>query len=75
MNPSGEQKALLEYTKYYYSGRIPALIDHHNGDFVIWKSAILLYLTGNDDTEERVRYRRQGEAYVHPMTAALPHMC
>lgn len=30
-----EQKA-PEFTKFNPNGRIPALIDHHNNDFVVW---------------------------------------
>ena len=35
-----EHKA-LEYTKYNPNGRIPALIDHHNNDFVLWYASTL----------------------------------
>ena len=46
-----------EFTKYNPNGRIPALIDHHNGDFVIWESdAIMLYLTDKYDTEKRLTF-------------------
>lgn len=31
-----EEQKSLEYTKYNPNGRIPTLIDHSNGDFVIW---------------------------------------
>ena len=52
----GEHKA-PEYTKYNPNGRIPALIDHHNGDFVIWESdAIMLYLTDKYDTEKKLTF-------------------
>ena len=30
-----------EYTKYNPNGRIPALIDHHNNDFVLWYASTL----------------------------------
>ena len=42
---SKKQHKAPEFTKYNPNGRIPALIDHQNGDFVIWESsAIVLYL-------------------------------
>ncbi|PSS32196.1 hypothetical protein PHLCEN_2v2034 [Hermanssonia centrifuga] len=51
---NGEQKA-PEYTKYNPNGRIPALIDHHNNDYVLWESgAILIYLTEKYDHEHKV---------------------
>ena len=50
----GEHKA-PEFTKYNPNGRIPAIIDHKNGDFVIWESnAIILYLVEKYDTEQRL---------------------
>ncbi|KAI0323914.1 glutathione S-transferase C-terminal-like protein [Cubamyces sp. BRFM 1775] len=50
----GEQKA-PEYTKYNPNGRIPALIDHHNNDFVVWESnAILTYLVDKYDPEGKI---------------------
>lgn len=59
----GEQKA-PEYTKYNPNGRIPALIDHHNGDFVIWESdAILLYLVDRYDQEKKLTVTDEKERY------------
>ncbi|KAI0701457.1 glutathione S-transferase C-terminal-like protein [Cerioporus squamosus] len=50
----GEQKAPA-FTQYNPNGRIPAIIDHQNGDFVLWEScAILLYLVDKYDTEKRL---------------------
>ncbi len=50
----GEQKAPA-FTQYNPNGRIPAIIDHKNGDFVLWEScAILLYLVDKYDTEKRL---------------------
>ncbi|KAI0782723.1 glutathione S-transferase [Abortiporus biennis] len=44
-----------EYTKYNPNGRIPTLIDHHNGDFVIWEScAIILYLVEKYDKDNKL---------------------
>ena len=58
-----EQKA-PEYTKYNPNGRIPTLIDHHNGDFILWESdAILLYLTDKYDTEKRLTVTDEKEKY------------
>ncbi|KAI0793550.1 glutathione S-transferase C-terminal-like protein [Fomes fomentarius] len=59
----GEHKA-PEYTKYNPNGRIPALIDHHNGDFVIWEScAILLYLVERYDKEKRLTVTDEKDRY------------
>ncbi|KAI0780007.1 glutathione S-transferase C-terminal-like protein [Fomes fomentarius] len=59
----GEHKA-PEYTKYNPNGRIPALIDHHNGDFVIWESdAILLYLVDRYDKEKKLTVTGEKERY------------
>jgi len=49
-----EQKA-PEFVKYNPNGRIPALIDHKNNDFVIWESgAILVYLAEKYDTGNKI---------------------
>ncbi|TBU38348.1 glutathione S-transferase C-terminal-like protein [Dichomitus squalens] len=53
-----------EYTKLNPNGRIPALVDHKNGDFVIWESdAILLYLVDKYDTEKRLTVTDEKERY------------
>ncbi|KAI0821215.1 glutathione transferase Ure2p5 [Irpex lacteus] len=50
----GETK-LPQYTKYNPNGRVPALIDHRNNDFVIWEScAIIFYLVEKYDTERKI---------------------
>lgn len=52
----GEHKA-PEFTQYNPNGRIPALIDHKNGDFVVWESdAIMLYLVDKYDTEKKLTF-------------------
>ncbi|TCD68875.1 Glutathione S-transferase 2 [Steccherinum ochraceum] len=44
-----------EHVKYNPNGRIPTLIDHNNGDLVLWESgAILLYLIDTYDTEHTI---------------------
>ncbi|TFY68547.1 hypothetical protein EVJ58_g943 [Rhodofomes roseus] len=44
-----------EYTNYNPNGRIPALIDHSNNDFVVWESnAIMLYLVEKYDIEHKI---------------------
>ena len=54
-----------EFTKYNPNGRIPALIDHKNGDFVLWESdAILLYLTDKYDTEKRLTVTDEKDKYT-----------
>ncbi|CCL99732.1 uncharacterized protein FIBRA_01754 [Fibroporia radiculosa] len=49
-----EQKS-PSFTKYNPNGRIPAVIDHKNNDFVVWESnAILIYLAEKYDTAHRI---------------------
>ncbi|KZT58762.1 glutathione S-transferase [Calocera cornea HHB12733] len=44
-----------EYLKLNPNGRIPALIDHENDDFVLWESdAILVYLVERYDTDHKL---------------------
>lgn len=39
----------------FRNGRVPALVDHTNGDYVIWESgAILLYLVERFDKENKL---------------------
>ncbi|CCM01923.1 uncharacterized protein FIBRA_03996 [Fibroporia radiculosa] len=50
----GQQKE-PDYTKYNPNGRIPALVDHRNSDFVVWESdAILAYLVEIYDPTHRI---------------------
>ncbi|EPS97014.1 glutathione S-transferase C-terminal-like protein [Fomitopsis schrenkii] len=59
-----EEQKSLEYTKYNPNGRIPTLIDHSNGDFVIWESgAILQYLVDMYDTEHKISVSDIKEKY------------
>ena len=59
----GEQKG-EEHTKFNPNGRIPTLIDHKNGDFIVWESdAILLYLVEKYDTEKRLTVTDEKERY------------
>ncbi|KDQ51749.1 hypothetical protein JAAARDRAFT_40773 [Jaapia argillacea MUCL 33604] len=59
----GEQKA-PEHTKFNPNGRIPTLIDHKNGDFVIWESnAILTYLAETYDKEGKFSFSSGLEKY------------
>lgn len=39
------------------NGRVPALVDHSNNDFIIWESgAIILYLVGKYDTQHKISF-------------------
>jgi len=58
-----EQKA-PDFTKYNPNGRIPAIIDHRNNDFVLWESgAILIYLVEKYDTERKISVSDADEKY------------
>ncbi|KAI0793539.1 glutathione S-transferase C-terminal-like protein [Fomes fomentarius] len=60
----GEQKAPA-HTQHNPNGRIPTLIDHQNGDFVIWESnAILLYLTDKYDAHKRLTVTDDKDKYA-----------
>ncbi len=49
----GEHKA-PSFTKFNPNGRIPAIVDHKNNDFVVWESAaILFYIANKYDTEHK----------------------
>lgn len=49
-----EQKS-PEHIKYNPNGRIPTIIDHKNGDLVLWEScAILAYLVDKYDPEHKI---------------------
>ncbi|KAH9896997.1 glutathione S-transferase C-terminal-like protein [Cubamyces lactineus] len=59
----GEHKG-PEFTKINPNGRLPALVDHSNGDFTIWESdAILLYLVEKYDKEHKLSVAQEDEKF------------
>ncbi|GJE90968.1 glutathione S-transferase [Phanerochaete sordida] len=51
---AGEHKG-PEYLKLNPNGRIPALVDHKNNDFIIWESnAVIQYLVDRYDTAHKI---------------------
>ncbi|KAH9884402.1 glutathione S-transferase C-terminal-like protein [Cubamyces lactineus] len=61
---TGQQKS-PEFLKLNPNGRIPALVDHSNGDFVIWESnAILLYLIEKYDKEHKLSVTESNEKFA-----------
>ncbi|KAI0768692.1 glutathione S-transferase C-terminal-like protein [Trametes elegans] len=60
----GEQKAAPHIT-LNPNGRIPTIIDHQNGDFVLWESdAILLYLVDKYDKEHKLSVPEGNDKYT-----------
>jgi len=52
----GEQKS-AEFTQLSPNQRIPTIIDHDNGDFVLWESnAIMNYLVDRYDKDNTIHY-------------------
>ncbi|KAK7681826.1 hypothetical protein QCA50_015173 [Cerrena zonata] len=64
-----------EFTKYNPNGRVPALIDHGNQDFVIWESdAILLYLVDKYDTLNKLTVPDDAGKIPNHTMAVLPSL-
>ncbi|KAI0754977.1 glutathione S-transferase C-terminal-like protein [Daedaleopsis nitida] len=60
---SGEHRE-PEFTKINPNGRIPALIDHKNGDFIIWESnAIMTYLVEKYDMAHKISFPDGNDKY------------
>jgi glutathione S-transferase len=60
----GEHKQ-QDYTQYNPNGRIPTIIDHDNGDFVLWESnTIIKYLCETYDKEGKISYNTGKEKYL-----------
>lgn len=58
-----EQKEAPHVT-YNPNGRIPTLVDHHNGDYALSEScAILLYLVDKYDVEKRLTVTDDNEKH------------
>ena len=88
LDPSKNELKTPPHIDYNPNGRIPTLIDHHNGDYAIWESdAILLYLTDKYDTEKKLTvtddkekytllqwlfFQASGQGYVSSFSPALP---
>lgn len=52
---ASKQHKAPDFTKYNPNGRVPALVDHSNNDFVLWESnAILDYLVLKYDTKHLI---------------------
>ncbi|KAH9915264.1 glutathione S-transferase C-terminal-like protein [Epithele typhae] len=57
LNTGKGDTKLESYTKHNPNGRVPALIDHKNNDFVVWEScAIIQYLVEKYDTERKISF-------------------
>ena len=53
----GEHKAPEYTSKYNPNGRIPAIVDHKNNDFILWESdAVIMYLIARYDTTHRISF-------------------
>ena len=84
-----KQHKAPEFTQLNPNGRIPALVDHRNGDFVVWESgAILLYLVDKYDPEHTLSvaddkekhamvqwlfFQASGQGCVPPLSPSSTH--
>lgn len=71
---NGEHKR-EPYTRINPNGRIPALIDHQNGDFTVWESkACMLYLVSKCAFRSLHRRDARRALFLHsPMSGADAH--
>ncbi|KAJ8291736.1 Glutathione S-transferase 1 [Rhodotorula toruloides] len=76
---NGEHKR-EPYTKINPNGRIPALVDHQNGDYTVWESkACMLYLVSKYDTENKLGasgqapYFGQGTFFMYIAPEKIPY--
>ena len=64
MDFSRQEQKSAAYRKLNPNGKIPTLVDHGNGDFVIWESnAVLKYLCNEYDKEGRLTVQDPKEQY------------
>ncbi|TCD60394.1 Glutathione S-transferase 2 [Steccherinum ochraceum] len=54
-----------EYKKLNQMGRLPTLVDHKNGDFVVWESnAIVMYLVDMYDKEKKLSVENDKDRHL-----------
>ncbi|KZO92210.1 glutathione S-transferase C-terminal-like protein [Calocera viscosa TUFC12733] len=65
LNISKQEQKSPEYLKLNPNGRVPAIIDHENDNFVLWESnAILLYLVDRYDKDHKLSAATDAEKAI-----------